>query len=299
MIRLLAVISLLLCALSPVYAGSVHILLSDSGTLYREAADHLRAELTVAGFSEPVKIHELNNISASGIEATDLIVTIGQAAAAYSQQTFSRNRQLYSFIDFTALPAKHSQNWAAVVLDQPLQRMFDITQTILEARFRNTVVIAVSENNHRLRQEIEQLKVPSQLDLKVLVVNEQAEPAKQVEKLLFNAGALIAIRDKHIWSGENARWMLYQSYKFNVPVIGYSKNFLKAGALVSVYASLPETAVKTARLIDDWHANQGSFSRPGIHYPDFTIEFNKNIARALKIPIPVTLPEGMENNVRD
>jgi ABC-type uncharacterized transport system substrate-binding protein len=182
-----------------------------------------------------------------------------------------------------------------VLLDQPLQRLVDTSLEILKQRPSNTLVIAVSAGNSTLREDIKHLTLPELIKLEVLVIDEDTEPAKIVDKALFNAGALIAVRDQHIWAGENAKWMLYQSYKYNVPVIGYSKSFLKAGALVSVYASLTETANTTAKHIINWHTQQGKQPGERIHYPRYVIEYNKNIARALKIMIP----EGGQANVRD
>jgi ABC-type uncharacterized transport system substrate-binding protein len=296
-IRLLASFALLLCALTPAYAGSVHILLSDTTQSYQTAATAITAALKQQAFSQPVTITPLKALDASQVADDDLIVTIGKTAAQQSQQRFGDKAQIYSYIDHSAVPDTQQPHWAAIVLDQPLQRLLDFTRHIVKDRYRNKIVIAVSEQNQVLINEIKALKTTDAIELEVVIVNKAAEPAKVIDKALFNAGALIAIRDQRIWSGENAKWMLYQSYKYNVPVIGYSKSFLKAGALASVYASLPATADKTAQLISDW-ANKGKLTQEGIQYPRYQVEFNRNIARALKIDI-ADIPAGEDADVRD
>lgn len=277
----------------------MYILLSDNSKLYQQAAEQIQTTLLADGIDNPIIISTAQAVNKNAIQPNDLIVALGQQAVASSHYSFTQNTRLYSFLDKTQVPATTSSPWAAIVIDQPLQRLFDVAGTIVSGRYRDRIIVAISEDNHVLRKEIAELKQLPDITLEVVLINDASEPAKVIDKALFNAGALLAVRDKKVWSGENAKWMLYQSYKFNVPVVGYSKRFLKAGALVSVYTTLSQTAQKTAELIINWHQQQGALSQQGIVYPDFDTEFNKNIARALKITIPDILPEGEKTDVRD
>lgn len=276
----------------------MHIVLSDNSKLYQQAAKAIQTELNAQGFDKPIVISSIQSLDKKTLHPDDLLVPLGQQAAISTHYSFNHNTHLYSLVDRTQVPTQTDSDWAAVVIDQPLQRLFDLASTIVAGRYRDKVIVAISEENQLLREEISQLSNQAGVSLEVLVVDENSEPAKIIDKALFNAGALLAVRDKRIWSGETAKWMLYQSYKFNVPVIGYSKRFLKAGALASVYATLSQATHKTAQLIMQWQ-EQGKLTEQGIVYPDFEIEFNKNIARALKITIPDILPEGDKTDVRD
>lgn len=276
----------------------MHIVLSDNSKLYQQAAKAIQTELEAQGFDKPIHITQTQSWDKKAFHPSDLLVPLGQQAAISTHYSFNQNTHLYSLIDRTQIPTQTDSEWAAVVIDQPIQRLFDLASTIVAGRYRDKVIVAISEENQLLRNEISELNNQSGVTFEVLLVDNKSEPAKIIDKALFNAGALLAVRDERIWSGENAKWMLYQSYKFNVPVIGYSKRFLKAGALASVYATLPQTTHKTAQLIMQWE-RQGKLTKQGIVYPDYEIEFNKNIARALKITIPDILPEGDKSDVRD
>jgi ABC-type uncharacterized transport system substrate-binding protein len=293
--RLLAVVTLLFCVLSQAHAGSVHIVLSEQNAAYQQAADNIQSALSQQGFNDPTQVSTLTDFTGQSLADDDLIVSVGASASQQLARNYPQHQHLFSYLDKSALPAVEPERWEAVLVDQPLQRLVDTSLDIVRQRPGNTLIIAVSASNSTARKDIAELKLPDEITLQELVIDEGAEPAKIIDKALFNAGALIALRDKHIWSGENAKWMLYQSYKYNVPVIGYSKSFLKAGALVSVYAGLTETASATARRIVNWHTQQGYTPGERIHYPRYSVEYNKNIARALKI----TIPEGGQTNVRD
>ncbi|WP_297810153.1 hypothetical protein [uncultured Methylophaga sp.] len=299
MTRLLAVFFLLLTVLSPVHAGSVHIVLSADSDSHLQAASDIKAELEQQDAPPPVTVRLLKPFQSFQPAADDLLVTVGEAATRYVSQSYSEHSQLYSYINHMALPEPQAKHWASVMLDQPLQTLLDSAVDIVEGRYHNKLVIAVSEENQSMRLQIDQLTIPDSVELEVLVIEAEAEPAKIIDQALFNAGALIALRDSRIWSGETAKWMLYQSYKYNVPVVGYSQSFLKAGALVSVYASLRDIAHTTAQQIIGWQNNQGRLTQEGILYPRLSIDYNKNIARALNIPLPESMTAGEQNNVRD
>ena len=293
--RLLAFLFLLVAVLNPVYAGSVHIVLSEESHSNRHAADAVKSALHSQGIDDIGLIATADQFSANRLADDDLLVSIGEAAAQHISQRYANISQLYSYIDSTSLPVKPATHWAALVLDQPVQQLFDTAKSILNQRLGKEIILAVSTNNLVMQEQINNLNVGNDAELKVLLIDESIEPAKVIDKALFNAGALIAIRDKRVWAGENAKWMLYQSYKYKVPVIGYSKSFLKAGALVSVYSDLNDTADETANLIAQWYNNKRKLKEEGIHYPTSTVEYNKNIARALNI----TIPQSELKNVRD
>lgn len=300
MTRLLAVFSVLLCLLSQAHAGSVHIILSEGSDSYLRAGHNIQSKLPETNVSEGhTSVTLLTDFKETQIQPDDLIVTVGETASYYFNARFPDNSQLYSYINKEALPPNSASNWAAVILDQPAQRLLSTAAQIVKNRYRKKVIIPVSESNIALLEEIRSLDIDKAMELEVLVIGADDDPAKIIDKALFNAGALIALRDKTIWSGETAKWMLYQSYKYNVPVIGYSKSFIKAGALVSVYTNLNQVARSTADVIDDWQKNHGKLTQEGILYPPYSIDYNKNIARALKITIPDSISVGEQADVRD
>jgi len=74
------------------------------------------------------------------------------------------------------------------------------------------------------------------------------------------------------------------SYRYRVPVIGYSSNFVDAGALASVYSSAEGVAKQTIELLDAIFKEDYIHS---IHQPKYcTVKFNTNVAWYLSLQIP-------------
>jgi len=117
--------------------------------------------------------------------------------------------------------------------------------------------------------------------LKVIIIPKGRLAAKILEPDLFDAAALIAIQDNAIWTGKNAKWLLQQAFNYKVPVVGYSKSFLKAGALASVYSSLDDVADSTAEAINAW-LNDKTPKDFAIIYPEASVQINPSIARVYK-----------------
>ncbi|MTI64066.1 hypothetical protein [Methylophaga sp.] len=297
--RLLTVISLLFFMLGTAQADSVHILLSEDNVAYHQLAEDIKNHIGNKTLRTTAQIHTLDSTDSKSVAPSDLIVSIGEAAVHLSKRQYPQNSHLYSFIDKKVIEADFSDNWVAVLLDQPLQLLLDTATQIVERGINNRLVIAVAEDNQLIRDEIARLSTPIGIQLDIVVVGRDEEPAKVIDSVLQNAGALIAVRDSRVWSGEHAKWMLYQSYKYKVPVVGYSKSFLKAGALISVYASLFDTVRETANLITYWHDYQGWVMQERHFYPPYSISINDNIARALEIEIPDSMRQGAATDVSD
>lgn len=297
--RLLALLSLLFATLAPAYANNVQILLSEDKVGYHQLAEDIKNHIGDQQLRSTTQIITLDSTAANNMAPTDLIVSIGEAAVLFSKRQYPQNAHLYTFVDKSLIQADYSSNWVAVLLDQPLQRQLDMATQIVQGAVNTKLLIAVSEDNQLIRDEIAGLSTPFDVQLDIVVVDTDVEPAKAIDSALQDAGALIAVRDSRVWSGEHAKWLLYQSYKYKVPVIGYSKSFLKAGALASVYASLYETVRETAALITYWHDYQGWMMHETNFYPPHTISFNDNIARALDITIPESIRQGAATDVPD
>ena len=262
-------------------ADNVYFVTSSNSDSNQNAARLITEYLVKLDPKVHIQTSSLSEFKKEKINNDDLIITIGSAAAKAINASNLANPVLFSFTTQSSLP-KTAGNWAGLITEQPLSRLIQTTPPLVENSFKKQLLLPVSPSNKSIINSAERFEKNG---LKLIEIPDNEKPAKKVDSQLFKSGALIAVKDKHIWSGENARWMLYQAYRNNVPVIGYSKKFLKAGALVAVYSTLEQIAANTAKQIADWNRHK-ELKRRGVIFSNYNIEYNKKIARTLKINVP-------------
>ncbi len=264
---------------------SIYIVLSSGDAIYYDIAESLENTLKSTIASSPkINIITLESGTLDTIETEDLLIAIGAKAAQEVYRYQSSNTIIYSFVEQQLIsklnPAKLSKEWAAVTVNQPVKRLVSIAENLVKNNYKNKIIILLSKNNTKLKRDLANIQDLKKGRLETIEVESNDILAKVAEKSLFNAAALISTDEEAIWSGSNAKWLLREAYSYQVPVVGNSKRFLKAGALISVYSSMEKISQTTSLLIGQWVDN-GLIINTGIHYVPSTIDINKNVAQAL------------------
>jgi len=71
----------------------------------------------------------------------------------------------------------------------------------------------------------------------LVAVNARDNPIKVLEPAIKRADVFIPVPDSRLINISTAKWILQLSYRYKVPVVAYSRAYLKAGALAAVYTS--------------------------------------------------------------
>jgi ABC-type uncharacterized transport system substrate-binding protein len=277
---------LLVISTLPVQARTVHFVLSKDNTVYQQAYEKIHFQLELGTDNEQKK-QLIDNFTANSVAPDDLIITVGTKAAKQIQQLGLKNPVIFSFV-YSSLFEQADMNkahnhWAAVALNQPTKNLIKAADQLIQDSYKNKILVVVSSDNQTLLREIASIGPLQNSSLDIVVISQQQLAAKEIEQHLFEAGALVTIHDKNIWSGNSAKLLLQQAFTHKIPVIGYSKNFLTAGAVISVYTPIEEVTRECIVLINQW-LKTNKLDRNGVIYPPAKIEANSNIARALRIP---------------
>ena len=169
-----------------------------------------------------------------------------------------------------------------ILLDQPFERKIALAKKLLPKVSRVGVMLgsATKEKITTYNNSIIDRKMKPQ----TLVIDASKNPIRQLDPIIKQSDVFIPVADSHLINVTTAKWILQLSYRYRVPVIGYSSNFVDAGALASVYSSAEGVAKQTLELLgtifhkDYIHA---------VHLPKFcTVKFNTNVAWYLNLTIP-------------
>jgi ABC-type uncharacterized transport system substrate-binding protein len=97
---------------------------------------------------------------------------------------------------------------------------------------------------------------------------------------------MLAVPDPAVLTPNSAKWLLFTAYQRGVPVLGFSKAYVNAGALGAVYSSPDQigrqAAEIAARLERDAFSNLG----PSVYPTYFSVALNRSVARSLRLDVP-------------
>jgi ABC-type uncharacterized transport system substrate-binding protein len=268
----------LLSGLQPVQASPlrVHVVLSERGGSYQEFGDALRDKLG----SQPVIL----SFGGAGdkTDEVDLIVAVGMKAAA---GLISSKAPVLNVLvpkagyDKLASPAA-GHNSSAIYLDQPLERQLSLLLSVLpKARHIGVLYSSPPPGIVNLRRLVAERK----LLLHEKSVGKEHALAEALDEVLGESEVLLVLPDTNVYNPGTIRNILLTSYRKQVPLIGISQAYVKAGALCALYTTPVQIALQASEAIRSF-ANSGKL--PPSQYPkEFEVSANLQVARSLDLTI--------------
>ena len=291
MLRVLLIL-LTWLAFTPVWAdGVVHLLASEAGGAYREAADAFRAAFAAR---RPVKFWTLAELDNRQIRAltseNNLIVPIGlKAARAVAEQHGGQAAVLTLMIPHVSAerlvwPANLPRRKVSHVhIDQPVSRTLSLVEAVFPRASR--IGLVVSAENAEAVKGFQQEAARRHLSLNLEWVARPEQVAPALRGVLPEADVLLLLPDSVAFHAGNAQNVLLTTYRYRVPVVGFSRGLAKAGAVAVVYSSPAQIGRQGARMASRWKPESGDLPAAQ-HADDFSIAFNSHVARSLGVILP-------------
>ncbi len=232
-----------------------------------------------------------SQITASG-QRVKLVVTIGTSAARQVQGQDTPvpvlntliPRETYNLIrgisgTQSASDPKHS----VIFIDQPLSRQIRLVRIALP-KFKRVGVI-LGPHSRKLKKDVQHAGRLGGANLFIEEVNSEKELVSSLSKLLDSVDIVLAIPDKRVFNRRTARNLLLISYRQKVPLMGYSKAYVNAGALLAVYSTPRELGQHIAETIL-LTATTRQWRLPPAQFPRYySVAVNERVARSLGIYI--------------
>lgn len=270
-------------------ADTLGIVASGQGAAYDEFVEAVRNEL---GRTPGLKIQLLGQGGEAGSarlpEDTVMVVTVGvQATRQFAAQGEGRWPVLAVMVpraSFEALsPAvRHPRRFSAVFMDQPPQRQVELIRTILPAA--RTVGLIVGPTTQRDFETFRTLAGNRGLSVVAESAARDTELYPALQSVLRSCDVLLALPDPYIVNVSTAQNLLLTSFRFRVPVIGYSAAYVRAGALAAVYSTPRQMGGEAAQIARQvWRGT----ALPAARYPrQFSVVINRQLAESLGINPP-------------
>ena len=288
--RLLLVAVSLLALSGHALAARIAVVLSEDSTPYQEAYQAFRGQLdpTPHGFY-PVYA---DNVSAFSLNGANLVVTIGvravEAVAALPIRTpvlaAMVPRSWYLRTGRALLTDSGRREYSALYVDQPFERQAALIHQALPDAGRVGVLLGAGQAG--LVAELEAALRPYGLKLVPAILPDEGRLLSELEGVLPDADLLLAIADPQVFNRSTAQSLFLTTYRYRVPVMGYSRSMTRAGALLSLHASPQQIGRQAAETVIA--AVQGGAVRlPAPAYPAyFSISINDKVGRSLGHSLP-------------
>ena len=289
MLRLIALAVWLALAAGQGLAASIVLVSSDGTPNYAEVARVMDAEWERAGLPEQeVQNYTLGDLPAEGSISPRLFVALGSRACQALATRDSRIPLLCAVVPRSVLERLVSSNTSksaglyGLTLDQPMSRQLDLIRLAFPKVRRLGLMWSVDS-----KSAVSELV--SALPARELgAVSPYVEPGELIfsalKKVLAEADVLLALPDPHVYNSSSVQNILLSTFRANLPVVGFSPAYVRAGVVLGLYATPEQTGRQAAALARSLLA--GRVPATPVQAPkEFVVDVNEQVMRSLGLSL--------------
>jgi putative ABC transport system substrate-binding protein len=179
-------------------------------------------------------------------------------------------------------------DFSALYLDQPLGRQLDLLRLALPRARRVGLLLGAGPDAQQTEEKLAELARERGLRLfsTRIGVGEPIFPG--LKQVLDESDVLLALADPQIYNSHTIQNILLASFRAKVPMQAFSPAYVRAGALLALYATPEQIGEQVARLVRDALQEQNGRVRgfgPPRYTEDFEVSVNAHVARSLGLQL--------------
>lgn len=262
----------------PAGAATVGVLKSGDAAVYTRADAGLSTAL--AGHARIVT-HTVGTGPFPG--DTDIVIAIGTDALASALRGHPDTPLLAVLVPRATVDTLRARGpertapFAALYLDQPLERQIRVAHALFPGLERVGAVLAPESTLSGFASAGATIG-----DVEIERWRPDEPPLRAVTRLSGRVDAIIALPDSRIYNPRSIHGILLASYRANVPLIGYSRTVVEAGALASAWYPPRGHGLEAGAMLAPFLDAGGRADWPASRYSNrFRIAVNERVARSL------------------
>lgn len=236
----------------------------------------------------------LENNAEKNLASYQLLIAIGSKATKFAMQFAPQD----SIILSTFIPSQRyqilSETYAeqlrqkrirstAIYLDQPLERQLRLATLIMPDI--KTLGFTLGPDSQYLLPQLEIAASKIGITLKYQTLTLESNPIQRIQPIMESADLFMVIPDQSTLNRTTAKWLLYMSLRNKVPLLAFSQNYVKAGAVAACITTPEDIGRYTAEQLH--LITERNVPAPA-HSPYFTIITNPRVAQQLGLPLKAT-----------
>lgn len=269
----------------------VTVVLSEEGGAYAQVAAKLRTALSLNGSTARLPVKEIALKEADFLRADpgQLLVAVGAGAMEALAQKNLPQPVLSVLVPRAAFEktarqggrAGDPRNFSAITLDQPWARQFALIRHALPGRTK--VGILLSPNSTELASALSAAARAAGFVAIIEMVGGEADLLPALKRLLGESDVLLAVPDPLIYNRNTVQSILLTTYRHQVPLLGFSSSYVKAGAIAAVFSVPEQIGQQAAEMIQRLVAERRLPPPQPPRY--FSVGINAQVARSLGISL--------------
>lgn len=281
---LLTLTLMLLSSLQLSLANEINILYPGDSFSHHKLSLALEEQLLALDpKAKPLFVYQDEDPSFIGIDKQKPTVMFGNELAKLS---FGNSKHIHSFL----YPEHYQQvQQAKTVANFPSQQaLLNFANEIAQLNYIDHIVIPTTKEYLKSFPVLSDEKALNE-KITLVAIKPNQSVIKVIEPWLYKNSLILALPNQQIWSNTQARWILKQSYEHKIPVVGFSKSFLMAGAAAALQVDKEKVLRCVAELLltEDCQAP----SQHAIYYPEAKKMANPTIAELLQLKMPEGLTQ--------
>jgi ABC-type uncharacterized transport system substrate-binding protein len=182
------------------------------------------------------------------------------------------------------LPEPSRKRVSAIYLDQPFARTLHLLQsTFPKAR---DIAVPLGPSSALEKTELEAVAATHGLRLHLVHIREDENPLPAILGLLDDSDVVLALPDPVVYNQYSVQGILLATYRREIPVIGFSRAYVRAGAIAAVYTTPVQVGRQAGRLLLDAFAMTPPRLPPPRPPEEYEIAVNRQVTRSLGIILP-------------
>lgn len=225
------------------------------------------------------------------IRASDpaLVFAVGLKAAKAAQLEIVDIPVVYAMVLDPSKYGLTTPNMTGILLEVPIERQLSMIRALLP-NLKHIGTLYDPAKTTALVDEARRLMKPNGTELIPLQINSERDVPGGLRTLLPSVDALWLIPDSTVLNDESLRFILNTALEERVPVVGFSREFARSGALLCLsvnYSDIGRQAGQLSRKLLD-----GQLSLPVKPWHPERIETSLNLKTAKFLGIEI--PRGLE-----
>lgn len=280
----------MLLACNNLKAADSLLLLSGDSPVYKNIASTIISQGPAIQIDTSYPSH-LSKNSPQQLSPYQLIISIGSKATEFAMQYGADNSRILStFIpssQFQRLAKKHAFRLSeknisvtAVYLDQPMSRQLQLAK-LINPKLKRLGLTLGPDSAKRL-PELERSAKEINISLNYETLTLSDNPIQRIQPIMDSSDLFLVVPDPNTFNKTTAKWLLYMSLRSKVPLIAFSHNYVKAGAIAACITTSEDIGRYTAEQL---HLIVGGTIPPPTYSPYFKIVTNPKTARQLGLSI--------------